>query len=80
MPVEKLLPVAAVVGEDFVELSAAGEEDDAFVKFVARSEAARILWSDFAKHPATRFLAENFDHQVEMPAHHAHALVEGRFT
>ena len=52
---------------------------DLLVEFVARAEPLGIPRRDFAEHPAAEFLAKNFNHQIQMPAHHAHALGEWQF-
>ena len=77
--VEKLLPPADVIFQNLVEFGAGGNLHDAFVEFVARAEPFGIPRRDFAEHPAAVFLAKNFNHQIQMPAHHPHALGKGGF-
>ena len=49
------------------------------VEFGGRSKPFGIPRPDLPEHPATQFLAKNFNHQIEMPAHHVDALIERRF-
>ena len=74
--VQKLLPPAEVIFQHLVKLRLGGDLHDFFVEFVAWAEPLGIPRRDFAEHPAAEFLAKHFNHQIQMPAHHPHALGE----
>ena len=65
-------------GREFQKTRRGWNMHDVVVKFVGRAKSFRIPGRDFAEHAAAMFLAENFDHQVQMPAHHTHLFLEVR--
>ena len=77
--VEKLLPPADVIFQNLVESSPGGNLHDAFVEFVARAESLGVPRRNLSEHPAAVFLAKNFNHQIQMPAHHPNPLGKGGF-
>ena len=75
----RIAPPAGVIFQHFVEFGAGGDLDGAFVEFVARAETFGIPRGDLAEHPAAERLAKHFNHQIQMPAHHAHPFGEAGF-
>src|SRR5947199_8351 len=67
--IQKLLTPLNVVFEHGLKFRSGGDLDNPFVELVGGPKSFRVPWSDFAEHAATMFLAKNFDHQIEVPAH-----------
>src|ERR1035437_5394901 len=62
-----------------MESGPGGNLHDTLVEFVARAEPPGIPRRDLAEHPAAVFLAKNFNHQIQMPAHHPYTIGKGGF-
>ena len=67
-----------VVGEDGFKIVASADLDDGLVEGLGGAEAFGVPRGDFAEHHAAAVFAEDFDHQIVMPAQHADAFVKGR--
>src|SRR5262249_22043121 len=76
--VQELSTPAQVVFQDVVKLGFRGNLYDSFVEFVGRPKSFCIPGRNLAEHSAAMFLAENFYHQIQVPAHYAYALLEAR--
>src|SRR5260221_3584376 len=77
--VEKLLPPADVVFQHIVELGLGGNLHDLLVEFMHGAEAFGIPRRHLAEHPAAEVFAKDFNHQIQVAAHDAHAPGEGGF-
>src|SRR6185295_4248466 len=51
---------------------------DTFVEQIGGAETLGIPWGDFTEHAAAVGFAKDLHHALEVPAHHAHALVKSR--
>ena len=74
--IDELPAPAKILLENVMELRPRGNHHDLFRERLGGSEPLGRPRRDFAKHPAPMRLAEHLDHQVQMTAQHADALLE----
>ena len=77
--IQELFAPAEVALQEFMKLSVGVDVHHGVIELVGWPESFGIPRRDLAEHTAAKRLAENLDHQIQVPTHHSNALLKRWF-